>query len=65
MVAADANLKVAARKVLNHPTHPHSSGVCAQIVDGRFKNTGQFCVAPDYVLCEDAVSAAGVVRTTD
>ena len=64
MVAADANLEVAARKVLNNP-YPHSSVVRAQIVDGRFKNTGQFCVAPDYVLCEDAVSAAGVVRTTD
>ena len=57
MVAADANLEVAARKVLITP-YPRSSVVRVQIVDGRFKNTGQFCVAPDYVLCEDAVSAA-------
>lgn len=39
IVAKDANLDVAARK----------------IVDGRFKNAGQFCVAPDYVLCDASV----------
>eukprot|EP00656_Telonema_subtile_P009242 TRINITY_DN1433_c0_g1_i4.p1 TRINITY_DN1433_c0_g1~~TRINITY_DN1433_c0_g1_i4.p1 ORF type:complete len:477 (-),score=89.51 TRINITY_DN1433_c0_g1_i4:304-1734(-) len=39
VVAADADIRTAARK----------------IVDGRFKNTGQFCVAPDYVLCEASV----------
>ena len=37
IVGMDADLDNAARK----------------IVDGRFKNTGQFCVAPDYVLCEE------------
>ena len=39
VVAKDADLKNAARK----------------IVDGRLKNTGQFCVAPDYVLCDASV----------
>ena len=34
VVETDADLAIAARK----------------IVDGRFKNGGQFCVAPDYVL---------------
>ena len=30
-----------------------SDNAARKIVDGRFKNTGQFCVAPDYVLCEE------------
>eukprot|EP01010_Urceolus_cornutus_P003597 NODE_512_length_1587_cov_153.259428_g390_i0.p1 GENE.NODE_512_length_1587_cov_153.259428_g390_i0~~NODE_512_length_1587_cov_153.259428_g390_i0.p1 ORF type:complete len:480 (+),score=135.01 NODE_512_length_1587_cov_153.259428_g390_i0:78-1442(+) len=42
VVAEDANIPVAARK----------------IVDGRFKNAGQFCVAPDYVLCTAKVKDA-------
>eukprot|EP00658_Telonema_sp_P-2_P034952 TRINITY_DN2547_c0_g1_i1.p1 TRINITY_DN2547_c0_g1~~TRINITY_DN2547_c0_g1_i1.p1 ORF type:complete len:495 (+),score=108.88 TRINITY_DN2547_c0_g1_i1:84-1568(+) len=46
VVAADADLNIAARK----------------IVDGRFKNTGQFCVAPDYVLCEEEVCDALVLE---
>jgi acyl-CoA reductase-like NAD-dependent aldehyde dehydrogenase len=41
VVAADANIPIAARK----------------IVDGRFKNAGQFCVAPDHVLCDESVKA--------
>ncbi len=39
IVCDDANIENAAKK----------------IVDGRFKNTGQFCVAPDYVLCSSKV----------
>eukprot|EP00941_MAST-03F_sp_MAST-3F-sp1_P001104 g1104.t1 len=39
VVARDANLYNAARK----------------IIDGRLKNAGQFCVAPDYVICEESV----------
>jgi aldehyde dehydrogenase (NAD+) len=39
IVTRDANISVAAKK----------------IVDGRFKNAGQFCVAPDYVLCDENV----------
>ena len=39
IVTRDANIAVAAKK----------------IVDGRFKNAGQFCVAPDYVLCDENV----------
>jgi len=39
IVSADANIPVAARK----------------IIDGRLSNAGQFCVAPDYVLCDRSV----------
>lgn len=46
VVAADADLANAARK----------------IVDGRFKNAGQFCVAPDHVLCEGEAATALLLR---
>lgn len=39
IVSRDCNVTVAARK----------------IIDGRLKNAGQFCVAPDYVLCDEEV----------
>jgi len=39
IVSKDCNVTVAARK----------------IIDGRLKNSGQFCVAPDYVLCDEEV----------
>ena len=42
LVGHDANVEVAARK----------------IVDGRLKNAGQFCVAPDYVLADAKVKDA-------
>jgi aldehyde dehydrogenase (NAD+) len=41
LVAADANLEVAARR----------------IVWGKFFNAGQTCVAPDYILCEESTEA--------
>ena len=44
VVAADANLPLAARR----------------IVFGKFLNCGQTCVAPDYVLCERSVRTAFV-----
>jgi acyl-CoA reductase-like NAD-dependent aldehyde dehydrogenase len=46
IVAADADLAVAARK----------------IVDGRFKNAGQFCVAPDHVLCVGEAATALLLK---
>ena len=42
LVAHDANVETAARK----------------IVDGRLKNAGQFCVAPDYVLADAKIKDA-------
>ena len=41
IVAKDANLEIAAKK----------------IVDGRLKNAGQFCVAPDHVLVDAEVAS--------
>ena len=49
IVAADANLRAAAKK----------------IIDGRMKNTGQFCVAPDHVIADESIKDELVKHMVD
>lgn len=49
VVTASANIKTAARK----------------IIDGRMKNAGQFCVAPDYVFVDEGVKDELVAALVD